>query len=340
MMEVFSTNHYKNKIKLELCNKYYMYLLIINVLSEQSGYVLKEQLINTLIELGIEKKKDTVVRKIAELKKGEVIKEHRFIRNSRFLVLKKFAKKYLIREIIIDSVSGVPIPVSNYSYYKNIFKAEYCLRELIPYIKREGEGAWSIEEILKYRCTSYFINNESFMWNLMENFLFEVNKEEIRKDTKILKEKRDIQLKLLKNEVSKAEFQQEEEFNISNLQAKNVVVDTCTFSQESNEFRVKLNYFDYRDKQDIEDIIYVYSITYSIFRRLIKFNYTVYIDMKVCTSSIEASHNIKGKLLRVKGEEANGKHTKLDELLSKYNVSPAFLKIKLENYDIANKYFK
>lgn len=340
MIEVFSTNHYKNKIKLELCNKYYMYLLIIDVLSEQSGYVLKEQLINTLIEFGIEKKKATAVKKIIELKKGEVIKEQRFIKNSRFLVLKKFAKKYLIREVVIDAVAGVPIPTSNYSYYKNIFKAEYCLRELVPYIKKEGEGAWSIEEILKYRCTSYFINNESFMWNLMENFLLEVNKEEIRKDARILKEKREIQLKLLKKEISTAEFQQVEEFNISNLQAKNVVVDTCTFNQEVNEFRVKLNYFDYRDRQDIEDIIYVYSMAYSVFRRLIKFNYTVYVDMKVCTSSIEASHNIKGKLLRVKSQEANGKHTKLDEVLSKYNVSPAFLKIELENYDIANKYFK
>lgn len=340
MIEVFKTNYYKNKIKLELCNKYYMYLLIIDVLSEQSGYVLKEQLIDTLIELGIEKKKDTVVRKILELKKGEVIKEQRFIRNSRFLVLKKFAKKYLIREVVIDAVAGVPIPTSNASYYKNIFRAEYCLRELIPYIKNEGDGAWSIEEIFKYRCTSYFINNESFMWDLMENFFFEVNKEEIKKDAKLLKEKREIQIKLLKQEISTAKFEETEEFNISNLQAKNVVVDTCNFNQEINEFRVKLNYFDYRDKQDIEDIIYVYSMAYSVFRRLIKFNYTVYIDVKVCTSSMEASHNIRGKLLRVKSEEANGKHTKLDELLSKYNVSTAFLKIELENYDIANKYFK
>lgn len=339
-MEILKTNYYRNMIKLELCNKYYVYLLIIEALSCGSGYAFKPQVIDTAIELGTDKKKETVVRKLAELKKGEVIKDQRFIRNSRFLMLKKFAKRYLREEIVTDAVASIAIPTSNASYFKNIFRAEYFLRELVPSVKEEGFNICGIEEFLKYRCSIYLIEEENFMWNLMEKFFLEVNKEEIKKDAKLLKEKREIQIKLLKQEIRTAKFEETEEFNISNLQAKNIVVDTCTFSKEVNEFRVKLNYFDYRDRQDIEDIIYVYSMAYSVFRRLVKFNYTIYIDMKVCTSSMEASHNIKEKLLRIRSIEANGKHSKLDGLLNRYNVSPAFLKIELENYDIANKYFK
>lgn len=339
-MKILKTNYYRNMIKLELCDKYYVYLLIIEALGCGSGYALKPQVIDTAIELGIDKKKETVIRKLAELKKGEVIKEQRFIRNRRFLMLKKFAKRYLREEIVTDAVASVSIPTSNASYFKNIFRAEYFLRELVPSIKEEGFNICGIEEFLKYRCSIHLIEEENFMWNLMEKFLFEVNQEEIKKDAKFFRNKRQIQLRLLKKEISTAEFPETEEFNISNLKTKNTVVNTCIFNQETNEFIVKLNYFDYRDRQDIEDIIYVYSIAYAVFRRLIKFNYNVYIDIKVCTSSMEASHNIRVKLLRVKSEEANGKHTKVDELLNKYNVSPAFLRIELENYDIANKYFK
>lgn len=339
MIEVFNTNYYKTKIKLELCNEYYIYLLIIQAVGNGSGMALQEQVVKAVLEFGIDNKKETILRKLLELKKAEVIKEQRFIKNSRFLILKKFAIRYLEKEIITEAVASVPIPKANISYYKNIFKAEYFLKELVPFIKECG-GICGTEECLKYRSTSYLVDDESFMWNLMEEFLLEVNKEEIKKDAKLLKEKRRLQLKILKKEISKAEFKETEEPNISNLKSKNAVVNACIFNEETNEFRVKLNYFDYRDRQDIEDIIYVYSIAYAIFRRIIKFNYNVYIDINVCTSSIEAYQNIKEKLLRIKSEDENGKHTKLDKFLSKYNVSPAFLKIELENYDIANKYFK
>lgn len=339
MIEIFNTSYYKTKIKLEIINKYYLYLLIIQAIGNGSGMALQEQVVKAVLEFGIDNKKETVLRKLLELKKAEVIKEQRFIKNSRFLILKKFAIRYLEKEIITDAVASVPIPKSNVSYHKNIFRAEYFLKELVPFIKEYG-GVCSIEECLKYRSTSYLINNESFIWNFMEEFLLEVNKEEMKKDAKLLKEKRQLQLKLLKKEISTAEFEETEEPNISNLKAKNTVVNTCIFNQETNEFRVKLNYFDYRDRQDIEDIIYVYSIAYSIFRRIIKFNYNVYIDITICTSSIQGYQNIKEKLVRIKMEEATGKHTKLDGLLNKYNVSQAFLRIELENYDIANKYFK
>ena len=340
MIEIFNTNYYKTKIKLELCNEYYIYLLIIQAVGNGSGMALQEQVVKAVLEFEIDNKKETVLRKLLELKKGEVIKEQRFIKNSRFLVLKKFAIKYLEKEIITDAVASVPIPKSNASYYKNIFRAEYFLEELVPFIKEEGGIRCSIEECLKYRCTSYLIDDESFMWNVMEEFLLEVNKEEIKKDAKLLKEKRQLQLKLLKKEISTAEFKETEEPNISNLKSKNAIVDTCTFNEEKKVFTVKINYLDYRDNEDLEDIIYIYSIAYAIFRRIIKFNYNVYIYIKVCTSNIQACQNIKEKLLRVKTEDATGKHTKLNELLNKYNVSPAFLKIELENYDIENKYFK
>lgn len=95
MIEIFNNNYYKTKIKLELCNEYYIYLLIIQAVGNGSGMALQEQVVKAVLDFGIDNKKETVLRKLLELKKGEVIKEQRFIKNSRFLILKKFAIKYL-----------------------------------------------------------------------------------------------------------------------------------------------------------------------------------------------------------------------------------------------------
>lgn len=329
-----------SKGKLELCNKYYIYLLLINSIGGGSMMALQEQVINGVIALGIDNKRTTVLRNLLQLKRGGVIKEQRFIKNSRFLILKKFAIRYLKNELLTDSISSVPIRNTNAFYYKNIFKGEYFLRQLVQYIIDDKRESRSIEEYIKYRCTSFLASNEFFMWNLMEDFFFEVNKNEVKKDAKLLKHKREVQQKILKKEILEANYIENEEFNISNLTSRGIIINTCILNEEKREFRVEINYLDYKDKQDIQDIIYVYYIAYSVFRRLIKFNFNIYIDIEVCTNNIQACKNIKQKLLKVKKEDSSGKHTKIDELLNKYNVNPAFLKIKLVSYYIVSQYFK
>jgi len=234
----------------------------------------------------------------------------------------------------------VVIPRANYKYYLNIFKAEYLKNELIECF--QSQPSFSLRGIDSYiglrRC-NYMLDDETYMKYLYETLISSVNKVEVEKDMELLRKRKEIQRKILKKEINKAEFPKSGDYIISDLTNKNVIINTCILNRNKNTFTVKLNYLDYKDKQDMEDIIYVYSIAYSIFRRLIKFNYNVYIDIKVCTSSMQSAINMKEKLLKEK-EGKFGIYTKLDELLNKYNVFPSFVNIQFKNYDIKNQYLK
>lgn len=328
-----------NKIKLELCYKHFAYLLVINNIGNRM--MLQEQFIQVILALNIDQTKKTILNKLLELKKADIIKEQRFVMNSRFIILKKFAIKFLEKEWDLDNnVSSTKIPATNRTYYKNIFRTEYFLKQIIPRINVDKVNLGEIEVYLKYQSCSFLTDGEDFMWNFDESFFMDENRGEIKKDARLLQQQKEIQRKLLKKELKKAEFVKNEEVNISSLLVKNVIVDSCALDEKMGTFVAKINYIDFIDKQDIEDIIYVYAIAYTVFRRLINYKYNVYIHIRVCTESEQACKNIKKNLMVVKSKEANGEHRKIDILLNKYNVSSAFLKIRLESYCIKKKYLK
>ena len=329
-----------NKVKLELCREYSQYILLINILGCGNGMALQEQVINTAIQLRLVKNKKAALKKLLELKKAELIKEQRFVNNSRFIILKKFAVIYLNMILENRKISSVVIPRANYKYHKLTFKAEYFINELLECFQSQPSFSLvSIESDIGLRRCNYMLDDEIYMKYLYETLISSVNKDEIEKDMELLRKRKEIQRKILKKEINKAEFPKSGDYIISDLTNKNVIINTCILNRNKNTFTVKLNYLDYKDKQDMEDIIYVYSIAYSIFRRLIKFNYNVYIDIKVCTSSMQSAINMKEKLLKEK-EGKFGIYTKLDELLNKYNVFPSFVNIQFKNYDIKNQYLK
>lgn len=328
-----------NNVKLELCYEHFAYLFVINAVANKM--MLREQFIQVILALGIDKTRKTIANKLLELKKADIIKEQRFIKNSRFIILKKFAIKFIEEEWSLNnSVASTRIPTSNGVYYKNIFKSEYFLKEIIPKLKKEKVDLGEIEVYLKYESCSFLMDGENFMWGFYERFFMEGNEKEIKNDAKLLQQKKETQRKILRRQLKNAEFIKREEPDISYLLVKNIIVDSCELDENKGEFVVRLNYMDFRDKQDIEDIISVYAIAYEVFRRLLKYRYNIYINIKVCTQSEQASKNIMKNLTMLKSNEANGEHRKIDILLNKYNVSPVFLIIQLENYDIANKYFK
>ena len=87
-------NYYRRKIKSDLCITHMYYIKLIYRISMGTGMVLQEQFIKIILKLGVDNTKKTVLKKLQELKKGDVIKEVRFRNNSRFLILKYYAKKY------------------------------------------------------------------------------------------------------------------------------------------------------------------------------------------------------------------------------------------------------
>lgn len=329
-----------NKVKLELCREHSQYLLLINILGCGNGMALQEQVINTAIELRLVKNKKAALKKLLELKKAELIKEQRFVNNSRFLILKKFAVTYLNTKLENKKIASVVIPRANYKYHKLTFKAEYFKNELLEYFQSQPSFSLvSIESYIGLRRCNYMLDDEIYMKYLYETLISSINKDEIEKDMELLRKRKEIQCKILKKEIDKAEFPKSDDYIISDLTNKNIIINTCILNRNENTFTVKLNYLDYKDKQDIEDIIHVYSIAYSIFRRLIKFNYNVYIDIKVCTSNMQSAINMKEKLLIEKNGKC-GRYTKLDELLDKYNLLSGFITIQFENYDVKSRYLK
>lgn len=329
-----------NRVKLQMCTQHSKYLILIYILGCESGMALQEQVISTAIELRLVKDKKTALKNLLELKKGEVIKEQRFVNNSRFLILRKFAVKYLNSKLENRKISSVVIPRANYKYYLNIFKAEYFKNELLECFQSQPSFSLvGIESYIGLRRCNYMLDDEIYMKYLYETLISSINKDEIEKDMELLRKRKEIQCKILKKEIDKAEFPKSDDYIISDLTNKNIIINTCILNRNENTFTVKLNYLDYKDKQDIEDIIHVYSIAYSIFRRLIKFNYIVYIDIKVCTSNMQSAINMKEKLLIEKNGKC-GKYTKLDELVDKYNLLSGFITIQFENYDVKSRYLK
>lgn len=68
MEMVVKSNYYTNKIKLELCRKYRLYLMLIYRMSKGSGMVLQEQFVKTVLMLEYDKTKKTVLKKLNEMK--------------------------------------------------------------------------------------------------------------------------------------------------------------------------------------------------------------------------------------------------------------------------------
>lgn len=124
MEMVVKSNYYTNKIKLELCRKHRLYLMLIYRMSMGTGMVLQEQFVKTVLLLEYDKTKKTILKKLNEMKKGNILKEVRFKNNSRFIVLCYFSKKYLYDEVL-DGMCGIPLKKNDNYNYKNCIKKIY-----------------------------------------------------------------------------------------------------------------------------------------------------------------------------------------------------------------------
>lgn len=322
-----------NERKYYLCNKYSSYLTIIHELS--NGIMLQEQFIKIILALKIESKKSLILKNLLQLKKCEILKEQRFLFNSRFIILKKYALRYLKNSNLKSKdIASIPIHTSEYFYYRNIFKTEYLIREVIPKLK--DKSLINIKNHIKINCSNFKITQIEYLLQLYKLFHNCINKFELKKDYSLLKKQIILRNRLLKHELTSAKIPQSFESTLSKLISKNIVINSCSLDDNIKKFIITINYMDISNKQSEEDMIYVYSTTYNIFRRLIRYDYNVHINLKICAYSHDACNNIKEQLLSKK----NSNNRRIDNLLIKFNASPAFLTIKLSNYNIKEKYLK
>ena len=331
MEMVVKSNYYTNKIKLEICRKHRLYLMLIYRMSMGTGMVLQEQFVKTVLLLQYDKTKKTILKKLNEMKKGSILKEVRFKNNSRFILLKHFSKKYLHDEVL-DGMFGIPLKKNdNYNYkncIKKIYEAEYFINNIVPDFKKYNGAFFAYPTVLLNRCTDYGLDEVEFLDNLKKRFNCYLNVDEINKEIEFINKREELQRKILRKEIETADFEAFHDITMLDLRKRNIIIDTINF--KDNRFTVDIMYFNQNSNLDAEKAILVYSIAYQLFKRYFKWNCEVFINMNVCCYDKMSCDKLKMKLKGIKTET----------IVKNYGVNPAFLKIRLTNYDIAKKYFK
>lgn len=328
---VVKSNYYTNKIKLELCRKHRLYFMLIYRMSMGTGMVLQEQFIKAVLMLEYDKTKKTILKKLNDMKKGNVIKEVRFKNNSRFILLKHFSKKYLHDEVL-DGMFNIPlIKNDNYNYkncIKKIYGAEYFINNIVPKFKQYNGAFMFYPTVLLNKLTDYGLDEVEFLDNSKKQFSSYLNTDEINREIEFINKREELQRKILRREIETADFEVFDDITMLNLRKRNIIIDSVQFN--NNKFTIDIMYFNQRSNLDAEKIILVYSLVYQLFRRYFKWNYEVFINMNICGFDKGSCDKLKMKLKKIKTET----------IINKYNVNPGFLKVKLINYDIEKKYFK
>lgn len=331
IMEI-KNSYYRTKIKFDLCVTHMYYIKLIYRISRGTGMVLQEQFVKVILQLGIDKTKRTVLKKLQELKKGDVIKEIRFRNNSRFIVLKHFGKKFL-HDTALDGMCGIPlIKNDNYNYkncIKKIYQAEYFIKNIVPEFKRYNGAFFTYPTVLLNRCTDFGLDEVEFLDNLKKRFNHYLNVDEIDRECEFINKREELQRKILRKEIETGDFKSFDDVTMLDLRKRNIIIDTVNF--KDNRFTVDIMYFNQNSNLDAEKVILVYSLVYKLFRRYFKWNYEVFININFCCCDKMSCDKLKIKLKGVKTET----------IINNFGVSPAFLnKVKLIDYDIAKKYFK
>lgn len=330
-MEEVKTNYYRNKIKLELCRKYEDYIFLIYYMSSEArGGVLQEQIVQGALKLGLDSNKRTVLGKLLELKKADIIKKIKYKKNSTIIMLRKFAIKYLKKEWFED-VKSVHIPNLETTHLKYIFRAEYFLKNIISNISVNGLREMQLYSRDCAEGNSFVGNSEDYMECFYESFLRYMNEDEVNKDIKYLQEKIQMQVNNMLKRKNGDTYDKYENVTIDTIiNKKNVIIDKIS-ENESGGFTIDAVYLNYKNKLNVEEVLTTISRIFELYRRLFNWNYNIYVNFAVACIDRDACLRSKNDLK----DKINS-----SELIKKYNINSAFLKIAMLNYDIAKKHFK
>lgn len=126
-----------NAKKTEICNKYKQYLEIIDVIGNK--VMLQKQLVEFVLELGIEKHSIDVTKALLELEHYQIIKKEQFLNTThKVIVFKKYAIRYLSGATRSKDVGAVPKSNSPERVLLSVFKSHYILTRVIVALKQKG----------------------------------------------------------------------------------------------------------------------------------------------------------------------------------------------------------
>lgn len=267
-----------NERKQETCNKYREYLRVINIIGNK--IILQKHLMAISINLGIVKDEFAFIRDIRELEKNEIIKkiDYRSTKN-KFILLRKYAIRYLANAKKSSDVASITRVNSNKRYDENIMKVQFIIDTIIPsMIRREIEV--NLDNMLVFlenlNCNIlHKANNMSTFYNLLiknkiitDEILNDLKSLEIEQDTRVSN------LKGVENKCRNYYRKNKEDYiynsNIATLARKSIYIGSIKII--NSIFKIKAYYFNISEEKNKRIIALNYSITYNTFKRLLGSN--------------------------------------------------------------------
>lgn len=332
-----------------ICEKYNMYLEIINIVNDKM--MLQKHLIIIAIELGVAKNKSEVLSIIKELEENEIIKRINFMGTSnKFIIFRKYAIRYLKGASSSQQVAAVPSYNSNIKYLENIYKVHIIINYYLDNLKklRYKVNYKNLLSLLDLWNSTFLINKNNSLHYYEHNLIRLIKsnymvKSEFEKDVKMLideKKTRDLSLNVqnrdfvkehYKNNKSKKKTKSTNEIlelsTIATLIRKNIQIERIYLINDV--LTINVAYMDLNYSQDCGRAIFNCAIAYKLFKRLIEPTVKFKINFTTYTSPV----GIETMINYLNARRVN-QYTK--EPINRTNFEEMFLKYSINLIDLAN----
>lgn len=176
--------------------------------------------------------------------------------NSKFILLKKYAIRYLANAKKSSEVASITTVNSNKRYVENILKIQFILNIIIPSIKKRGIKL-SVSEFLGFldniNCNLLHSANNmtKYYKNLIANKSIVIDKVECTNDLNALEIERSIRISKLKglDTESRLSYRKNKEdylynSNISTLARKNIFIAHIEYNSIRDNTKIRVYYFN------------------------------------------------------------------------------------------------
>ncbi len=338
-----------NKRKQEVCEKYDMYLRVINTLGNKM--ILQKQFVEILVQLGVAKDEFEAMKSISEMERAEIIKKIKYSNtNSKFILLKKYAIRYLANAKKSSEVASLTTVNSNKRYVENILKIQFILNIIIPSMKKRGIKL-SVSEFLGFldniNCNLLHSANNmtKYYKNLIANKSIVIDKAECTNDLNTLEIERSIRISKLKglDTESRLSYRKNKDdylynSNIATLARKNIFIAHIEYNSITSNTKIRVYYFNTSKDKNSYVTALNYSICYNTMKRL--FGKNILLEFNVIT----LNNLIKDRLieeLNKKGINPRTKEKRTESYLIEMlranrlcEIDFERMKIKIISYDI------
>ncbi|MGL4991301.1 MAG: hypothetical protein ACRC57_09125 [Sarcina sp.] len=338
-----------NERKQNTCNRYNEYLRVIDILGNKM--MLQNQFVDIIVVLGIAKDKFEAIRGIQELERAEIIKKIKFSgTTNKFILLKKYAIRYLAKASKSSQVAGISAVNSNKRYIENIMKLQFILKTIIPTAKKNNVEL-TLDNLLNFigELNCNILHKDNCMYKFYEELLNRTNiyfdKDEIEEDFQLLKNEHNKRLNNLKGdlEVCEEKYRKNKDdylfnSNISTLSRKNIYLANIKYNEKTRTTKIIAYYFNMSTDKNSYTVALNYSILYNTMKRLFGNNINVEFRV-VCINQLIQERIIQD--LNKKGLNPRTKEKRIDtyliEMLRANRLSEVDFKkmnIKILTYNI------